>query len=190
MTPPGELRGAGYLTKKHSVPEAASIIETWPGGTQLHLMGIKTPSSLSVAPPPAPEPVLGPLLPSSAPSGLQPRVRQSHPKRRIAFYSHRAAPFLVPKLPAIQSGKRGVEMGRGRCLLGCGGVPRLDAGKQPAFPPSPGSPHTALSSGSSGRPPSRPRPLEGAPVPLLPPAGFAARTLGTAEVDLLVHALW
>lgn len=148
-------------------------------------MGIRTPSSPSVAPPPAPEPLLGPLLPSSALSG----ARQSHPKRRIAFYSHRAAPFLVPKLPAIRSGKRGVEMGRGRCPLGCGGVPRLDAGKQPAFPPSPGSPLTALSSGSSGRLPSRPRPLEGAPVLLLQPAGFAARTRGAAAVDLLVHAL-
>lgn len=134
--------------------------------------------------------MLGPLLPSSALSGLQAGALQSHPKRRIAFYSHRAAPFLGPKLPAIQSGKRGVEMGGGLCPLGCGGVPRPDAGEQPAFPPRPVVPRAARSSGSSGRPPSRPRPLEGAPVLLLQPAGFAARTRGAAEVDLLVHALW
>lgn len=167
-----------------------SIIKTLPGGTRLHLIGIKTPSSPSVAPPPAPEPVLCPLLPSSAFSGLEAGAGQSHPKRRIAFYSHRAAPFLVPKLPAIQSEKRGVEMGGGRCPLVCGGVPRPDAGEQPAFPPSPVAPRAARSSHSSGRPPSRPRPLEGAPVLLLPPAVFAARTRGAAEVDLLVHALW
>lgn len=106
-----------------------------PGGTQLHLIGIKTPSSPSVAPPPAPEPMLRPLLPSSALSGLQAGAQQSHPKRRIAFYSHRADPFLVPKLPAIQSGKRGVEMGGGAVRWYVERSPgRMQVSSQPSLP--------------------------------------------------------
>lgn len=93
-------------------------------------MEIKTPRSPPDAPLPAPERVLPPPLPNPAPWGLQAGTQQSHPKKHLAFYSHRAAPFWVPKLPATQTGKWGVERGGGAVRWSADGVTRPDAGEQ------------------------------------------------------------
>ena len=72
---------------------------------------------------------------------------------------HGAAPFLVPKLSEIQSRIRGVDPQAGS---------RLDS-LQPVRP-TPTPPRQLF--GSTGLPSSLPPPLEGAPAPLLPAAGF------------------
>lgn len=70
--------------------------------------------------------------PSSPGSKLEPG---SHPKRRIAFYSHRAAPFLVPKFPRSNQ-ENGEWRWAGGAVRWCaeGSPGRMQVSSQPSFP--------------------------------------------------------
>lgn len=137
-------------------------------GSQRRGLGAHSPYLLGMKADTAPGPrflpqrlrLFPPLLPSSAPSRLQAGPRQSDHKRCLAFYSHRAAPFFVPKLLAIQSGTPSAERGGGAVA----GVRRGAASLPAQLVCYPLRPH--FGSFRSAAFPARP--LEGAPTPLLP----------------------
>lgn len=164
------------LTRKPTTPEAVSPTETRPRKHTTAPDGDKTRPSSSRSAPSTP--------PQLRPLGIQAETEQSHPKRCLAFYSHRAASSLVPKLPPFPSGTR--ARGRAGALsTGCRRVAGRGrgggAGERPASPPRP----RVLQVGR----PSGPRPLEGAPGPLLPTGWLPpGGPLAAREVDLLVHA--
>lgn len=146
-------------------PEAVCTTETRPRAAQPHLMRIKLD--------PAPDPVLPPLLPCPAPSGISAGTQKSHPKRRLAFYSHGAASSLVPKSPPIHQEYGRREGGGAVHCVRRGPEGQTPGHRPPPLPSPPGSGRSAAfrAAAAGGRPRT-------APAHRLAPAG---RALGGAR---------
>lgn len=163
------------LTRKPTTPEAVSPTETRPRKTTAPDEDKTRPSSSRSAPSTPPQ-----LRPLGDPS----RNRAESPQKVSCFLLTGQPPlWFLSYLPSHQEHGRGD--GRGRCPLGAEGSRGWGgeggAGERPASPPRP----RVLQVGR----PSGPRPLEGAPGPLLPTGWLPpGGPLAAREVDLLVHA--